>query len=252
MLFELRVITTFLIQWKRLESRTLSSKEGGRGVGGRDKRGSNRERWFREWIGQSYENAVGYCLYTMSFKENPFTAEPGSGPCPRYSNGSHSYRSNCRYRPCHWQDPIIPWADIVTWKRWQLPIHFSDVFISFRPYSNEITRPPDRANQFCRFSFIDATSTKKFRPARFLISLIRISHIYATRYFAFPHEKNNLPSHNLRANEEPRNKKKERKRKKVISNISPQLYSLVHANSFPTSPSFYWIRLQQLTTLSGK
>lgn len=121
-------------------------KQGrGRDVG-RDKRGSNRERWFREWIGQSYENAVGYCLYTMSFKENPFTAEPGSGPCPRYSNGSHSYRSNCRYRPCHWQDPIIPRADIVTWKRWQLPIHFSDVFISpssaTDPYSIEITRSP--------------------------------------------------------------------------------------------------------------
>lgn len=33
MLFELRVITTFLIQWKRLESRTLSSKEGGGALG---------------------------------------------------------------------------------------------------------------------------------------------------------------------------------------------------------------------------
>lgn len=250
MLFELRVITTFLIQWKRLESRTLSSKEGGRGVGG-DKRGSNRERWFREWIGQSYENAVGYCLYTMSFKENPFTAEPGSGPCPRYSNGSHSYRSNCRYRPCHWQDPIIPWADIVTWKRWQLPIHFSDVFISFRPYSNEITRPPDRANQFRRFSFIDATSTKKFRPARFLISLIRILHICYEVFLHFRKRKIISPPiiFELTKNLE---KKKKRKRKKVISNVSPQLYSLVHANSFPTSPSFYRIRLQQLTTLSGK
>lgn len=33
MLFELRVITTFLIQWKRLESRTLSSKAGGGTLG---------------------------------------------------------------------------------------------------------------------------------------------------------------------------------------------------------------------------
>lgn len=33
MLFELRVITTFLIQRKRLESRTLSSKEGGGTLG---------------------------------------------------------------------------------------------------------------------------------------------------------------------------------------------------------------------------
>lgn len=33
MLFELRVITTFLIQWKRLESRTLSSKAGGGALG---------------------------------------------------------------------------------------------------------------------------------------------------------------------------------------------------------------------------
>lgn len=115
--------------WRKIISRFVERFEGRNAV--RDS-GSKRELWFRGWIGQSYENAVGYWLpcYTMSFKENPFTAEPVSGPCPRYSNGSHSYRANCRYCRCYWQDPIIPWADIVTWKRWQLPIHFSDVFIS--------------------------------------------------------------------------------------------------------------------------
>lgn len=40
MLFELRVITTFLIQWKRLESRTLSSKEGALGATSADRIGN--------------------------------------------------------------------------------------------------------------------------------------------------------------------------------------------------------------------
>lgn len=42
--------------------------------------------------------------------------------------------------------PIIPWADIATWKRWQLPIHFSDVFIS-SVHALRPLRPDDRSSR---------------------------------------------------------------------------------------------------------
>lgn len=142
---------------------------------------SKRERWFRGWIGQSYENAVGYWLpgYTMSFKENPFTAEPGPGPCPRYSNGSHSYRSNCRY--CHRQDPIIPRADIATWKRWQLPIHFSDVFISLVPAPRPL-RPTIAPSRNSAFEGINAVGWSAIRHLSFL-NVSGTTAVHATRCF---------------------------------------------------------------------
>lgn len=42
--------------------------------------------------------------------------------------------------------------------------------------------------------------------------------------FTFPQEKNNLPSHNLRANEEPREKKKKKKKESNFEHFSPTIF----------------------------
>lgn len=130
----------------RKSSRTLS-----------DKRGSNDGRLaraadFREWIGRSYENAgrpTADRLHDVFEKKIHLPQKPGSGPCPRYSNGGHCYRCNCR---CYWQRPDYTAA----WYRYVkamaiADIHFSDVFISSARASLESTARSSRG--IVRLSF---------------------------------------------------------------------------------------------------